>query len=133
MIDEDLWNRVDIAINQARTRQETISELNRLLQKWNVGAPASYISEHSSAIRREWLTPQQMEQLFIRGHTRTNVRRFDSPLVAVEYDGKTYMLDGTNRINIWLKEGNTEQHEVIILGPKRISTTTNNAIEADRE
>jgi len=37
------------------------------------------------------------------------------PLVACEYRGHTYMLDGTNRLNVWLRDGDKASHETIIL------------------
>jgi len=37
------------------------------------------------------------------------------PLVAGEYRGKTYMLDGTNRLNVWRQNGDDALHETIIL------------------
>ncbi|MEO7859127.1 MAG: hypothetical protein ABIU05_01585 [Nitrospirales bacterium] len=114
-VNEELWQRVDVALNQAQTRQVTISELNRLLVKWGVGAPPAYISERST-IRREWLTARQLER-FRRGHTRTEARQFGPPLIAVEFGGSTFILDGTNRINVWLRDGENTPHEVIVLGP----------------
>ena len=111
---EELWKRVDRAIAQARNRAETISELNRLFGKQGRGAPANHFSEENCTIRREFLTPQQLDK-FWRGHTKAEPRQVGAPLVAVEFRGHTYMLDGTNRINAWLRDGNTEAHETISL------------------
>jgi hypothetical protein len=110
---EALWKRVDRAIAHANSRRETISELNRLLRKWNVGAPADYISA-ASRIRQEWLTVEELGA-FCRNHKKDKPRQVEPPLVAVEFRGKTCMLDGTNRINAWIRDGDTATHEIIIV------------------
>ena len=111
-----LWNRVDLAINQASTREQTVSELNRLLRKWFPAAPEAYISEEHSVLQQKWLTPQELDSQLRRGHARAAPRRVNGiPLLAVQYEGGIYMLDGTNRINGWLQSGDTELHEVIII------------------
>jgi len=111
---EDLWCRVDIALCQASSREQTISEVNRLLAKWINGLPPNYLNETNCAIRREWLPTEELLK-FTRGHSRNNPRKTDGPLLVAEYRGTSYMLDGTNRINRWLQDGNAEKHEVIIL------------------
>jgi hypothetical protein len=115
---EELWKRVDVALFQASSREQTLSEINRLLRKWHFHLPDDYITLHNCAIRREWLTPQQLSH-FTRGHPRSAPKRVSGPLVVVEYQGETYMLDGTNRINRWLADGDREPHETVILTPQR--------------
>jgi hypothetical protein len=39
----------------------------------------------------------------------------NGPLLACEYQGQTYLLDGTNRLNVWIRDGDTEPHEIIIV------------------
>ena len=113
---EDLWSRVDAALNQAQTRDETLSEMNRLLRKRFPDLPNDYFTAEAE-LRREWLTAAQLMQ-FNLGHSRTEPRRMDGPLLAGEYQGQTYMLDGTNRLNVWLRDGDTSSHEVIIVRAK---------------
>jgi hypothetical protein len=106
--------RIDAALIQARSRQETFSELNRLLRKRFPGLPQQYFTQENSDVRLEWLTAKQLAQ-FNPGHTRTNPHQMTGALVACEYRGQTYMLDGTNRLNVWLRDGDRALHETIIL------------------
>jgi hypothetical protein len=118
-LSEELWKRADVAINQATRRFETVSEINRLLKKWFKPCQPCEITPENSSIRQEWLTPQQLAA-FTRGHNKVNPRRIDGvPILVIEYFGITYLLDGTNRINYWLANGDTNIHEVIILKRER--------------
>jgi hypothetical protein len=107
--------RIGAALIQARSRQETLSELNRLLRKRFPNLPQRYFTEERSEVRREWLTAEQLAQ-FNAGHTRVlDPHRTSGPLIACEYRGQTYMLDGTNRLNVWLRDGDKTLHATIIV------------------
>ena len=110
----ELWSRVDVALCQASSREQTVSEVNRLLRKWVHDLPQNYFNEENSTIRCEWLTTKELT-IFTRGHDRATPRRTNGPILVAEYRGTSYMLDGTNRINRWLKDGSAEKHEAIIL------------------
>ena len=114
---DDLWGRVDAALIQARSRDETVSELNRLLRKRFADLPASYFEENGCELRREWLTARQLAE-FHPKHDRMAPRQMAGPLLACEYQGRIYLLDGTNRLNVWIRDGDTEVHETIIVRMK---------------
>ena len=65
---DDLWTRIDVALIQARSRQETLSELNRLLRKRFPDLPERYFTQETFEVRREWLTAKHLAQ-FNPGHT----------------------------------------------------------------
>lgn len=113
----DFWERVDAALVQGRNRAQTLSEVNRLCRKLDSSVPPLYVTESNTTLKQEWLTPKQLDA-FKRGHDRNTPRHIGGPLIAINHRGTTFMLDGTNRINMWLKQGNTEMHEVIILSPQ---------------
>jgi hypothetical protein len=75
--------------------------------------PQNYFTAESE-LRREWLTAAQLTQ-FNPGHLRATPKQMEGPLLAGEYRGQTYMLDGTNRLNVWLRDGDTSEHEIIIV------------------
>jgi hypothetical protein len=41
-----------------------------------------------------------------------------STLVVFEHQGERYMIDGTNRLNVWLRDGDEERHDAIIIKRK---------------
>ena len=111
---DDLWSRVDVALIQARSRSETISEINRLMRKRFPDLPKNHFTEERCELRREWLTAAELAQ-FNPKHSRTDPHQLRGPLVACEHHGQIHMVDGTNRLNVWLRDGDTEQHETIIV------------------
>ena len=113
----DLWSLVDTAMFEATSRAETIAEVNRLLRKCVAKAPCGFISEANTTLLRENLTVPQLAT-FWRGHTRTEARRYYLPIIAAEFRGTTYVLDGTRRINEWVDFGDKETHETIIIRHK---------------
>ncbi len=71
-----------------------------------------------SSIREEWHTEklrrlQQSRQCHSRDNPRTNYKK-DRPIIIVKREGKTYLIDGSTRINMWFNNGNTELHRVNI-------------------
>ena len=52
-------------------------------------------------------------------HSRMAPRQMTGPVLACEYLGQTYIFDGTNRLNVWLRDGDIEQHETIIVRAKQ--------------
>jgi len=111
---EDLWSLVDAAMFEATSRAETIAEVNRLLHKCNPEAGCGYFTEENSTLVRRALSVPQLAK-FWRGHTRTEARRYDPPIIVAEYRRTAYVLDGTRRINEWLAFGDTEAHDTILI------------------
>ena len=114
-MDEALWDRVQAALYPAQSHSDAVFHVNRLLGKWFKPCKPCTITKKNTSIHVAWLTPQQMGE-FTRGHEKNYPRMIDGPpLVAIEYLGITYMLDGTTRLNYWLDRHETVKREVIIL------------------
>jgi hypothetical protein len=112
--DDDLWNSLDGALSAKHTRDVTLFQLNRLLRKRFADLPERYLTQQNCHVRREWLTAEQL-RTFHPGHSEAAPRRMSGPVVAWEYCDQTYMLDGTNRLNVWLRDGDHSVHETIIV------------------
>ena len=111
---DDLWLRVDAALIQAAAVRKPFRSLIASLRKRFPDLPQNYFSEEACELRQEWLTATQLST-FNPGHFRSEPRQMAGPLLACEYNGDTYMLDGTNRLNVWLRDGDVEMHETIIV------------------
>jgi hypothetical protein len=69
-VPDKLWKRVDAALNQAQSCEETLSELNRLLRKRFPEAPTQYFTEEACELRREWLTATQLNDFNPKHHAK---------------------------------------------------------------
>ena len=53
------------------------------------------------------------------GHARALPKQMPGPpLVVFEHQAERYMIDGTNRLNVWLRDGDQEGHDAIIIKRK---------------
>ena len=65
----------------------------------------------------ESLTAAQLQQCNPL-HSNANPRQMTGPVVVFEYEGGRYMFDGTNRLNVWLRDGDKERRDAIIIKRK---------------
>jgi hypothetical protein len=63
---------------------------------------------------RESLTAAQLQQCN-PGHSDANPRQLTGSVVVFEREGERYMFDGTNRLNVWLRDGDKECRDAIII------------------
>jgi hypothetical protein len=110
----ELWKALDNALTFKRTRNATLTRLNELLRKRSPEMPDGYLTENNCELSREMLTAVQLQQ-FNPGHDRAEPRQMSGPVVVLEYAGDRYMFDGTNRLNVWLRNRDAEAHETIIV------------------
>ena len=75
----ELWSRVEAALIQARSRDETLSELNRLLRKRFPDLAQRHFTEEGCELRREWLTAHQLAN-FNPKHNRMAPRQMNGQL-----------------------------------------------------
>ena len=70
-------------------------------------------------IRREVWNTDQLEKLVEKHHRIEGLDEEHElrPIVAVQYEDVFYLIDGNNRVNKWIDEGNTKPHKVYILEP----------------
>jgi len=119
-LDDVLWPALDTALTAKRTRDATIARLDQLLRKRFTDLPGNYLTQDNCELWRESLTAEQLQR-FNPGHDRAEPRQMSGPVVVFERGSERYMLDGTNRLNVWLRDGDNAVHETIIVR-KRVST-----------
>jgi hypothetical protein len=91
---------------------------NRLLAK-SISAPGwkdgdhMDIQPHQIRSHREKRSTDELAK-FPRPHCRDNPLREDCPIIVAVYEGEERLLDGHTRINYWVKQRNTEDHDVNI-------------------
>ena len=111
---------LDTAFTLKRTRQATLAELNRLFQKRLPGLPAEQLTESNCDIWFESLTAAELKRCN-PGHEDALPRQMTGPVVVFEREDSRYMFDGTNRLNVWLRDGDTDHHDVTVLKKKAIA------------
>ena len=72
----------------------------------------SQISSTREEISTEKLKEIQELRRFHNGDNPRNEYGIDSPIIIVEYKETTRLIDGSHRINMWFKNGNTASHRV---------------------
>lgn len=50
-------------------------------------------------------------------HKGTEPKRTDCPIILLDYDYHMYMIDGRNRVNKWLEQGDTDKHRCLVVKP----------------
>ena len=108
--------------NQKKNDYETsgLQIFNRLLAKSILGRDPELhelleIQKNQIRSYREKKTTEELreiQQSQTNKHARANPRNEDDPIVIVKHEGIDRLLDGSNRINKWFNEGNTEKHKV---------------------
>ncbi len=93
-----------------------IDVFNRLLAK-NIRAQGwkktdhMDVKPHQIRSKREKRSTGELAR-FHRPHGLDDPHCEDCPLIIAVYNGKERLLDGHTRINYWLKQRNTEDHDV---------------------
>ena len=96
--------------------REYFDPFNRLLAK-AIRAPGWKDGDHMDVTpdqitsRRETRTTSELGN-FTRGHERRKPARQECPIIVAEYQGVEYLLDGNNRINLWIDQEDTREHPV---------------------
>jgi hypothetical protein len=111
---DDLWQELDVALTLKRTRSATLARLNHLLLKRFPGTPDNYLTQDNCEVWRESRTADQL-RCYNPGHDRAEPQRMTGPVVVFERGNERYMFDGTNRLNVWLRDGDRNSHDVIVL------------------
>ena len=105
------------------THKDGLAVFNWLVIKSCLGRnpePFEFLNIERSQIRstREEKSTAELKEIQELGkppHVRANPRPKvgkGSPIIIVEYKGKTLLIDGSNRINMWHRDRNTELHRV---------------------
>jgi hypothetical protein len=109
-----LWKRAYAAVLPGADENAARVQLRKLVNERFGRGNWAEINEQDWSIRSEVLPLDRIRE-FDRKHGRRNPRGFDGPLVAAEFRGHRYILDGTNRINKWIAEGEAVDREVLII------------------
>lgn len=69
----------------------------------------------------QWLIRKEiwsMEELDIRTrasrHSRAEPKRPHGPVLLAERDDRFHIIDGSNRVNLWIRDGDRSMHDVLI-------------------
>ena len=95
-----------------------IDMFNRLLAKsirpsgWTPNTHSNVRPQEILSRRERWTT-EALERIR-PSHTFTAGEDFDCPIVLVEYEGNSRLLDGGHRINRWIAMADTRLHDVNI-------------------
>jgi hypothetical protein len=117
----ELWAKVYAAFPYAPEPNDAVAQVDRIFRKWHPALPTGFIVEGSCRIRQEWWSAQQLENLCLR-HERNSPDRDFGPIIAVEYLGHNYVVDGTNRANLWKAQKSTELREVLLISPTHVQS-----------
>lgn len=120
-MESTLWQWLErVLAHHRKSRDATaIDTLNRLFKEQLRRDGATTIprlERETCSIRKESWNPEELRRLIV-WHPKKCPRSENDPVVAVEYGGKHYMVDGSNRANKWRAESDPGEHEVIVITP----------------
>lgn len=96
--------------------RDLLDVFNRLLAKnirphnWMSNTHLDFKLDQITSRRELWST-EKLDELH-RGHKQCKGGDFDCPIVIVEYKDQERVLDGNTRINRWVANGDTRDHNV---------------------
>ena len=109
-----LWAKVLAAFPYVSTLTEATSEVSRILRKWHRDLAPTYVESSTCDIRQEHWPTARLSELTLRPR-RGNPDRDYGPIVAVEYHGSKYVVDGTKRTNLWREQQSPDEHEILLI------------------
>ena len=118
---KDLWRVVEQKLRYHRKATDAtgLDALNRVFEKvlkrtGGIEEPPRLSPETCSIRLEQWPTNRLSREL-IRTHCRASPLSEDAPLISVEYDGRTFAVDGATRANKWISENRPGLHAIIIV------------------
>lgn len=100
--DTELWSEVKrlLSHHQKNSDQTPLAALNRIFREFHAErTDLQDISSENCQIRSSALTWKQAANLERKDTNASNPRYSGDPVVAVEFEGKTYVVDGRRRVN----------------------------------
>ena len=107
-------------INPGKGDRTPLDALNRVFRKVARRAGVSVLPKlHPSrcSIRMVRWTTAELAERVTPFHERSCPCSLDGPLVAVELEGKTHLVDGNTRLNYWVSRHGDRTHDVNVIRP----------------
>jgi hypothetical protein len=125
MSSHELWRAVYAAFPYPINRVG--AEVNRIAAKClkkalgrpyalSIGPPTCYV--HEEVIRGSELPN------LIRYHDRVKKTSRTTPIVILRIEGKSIVIEGNNRVNRWVANGEPTPRQALIIQPRQSSPTT---------
>jgi len=109
-----LWAYVHAVLDSDRKPKDRTPQhrLNRLTREFVGDCPN--VDASTFQIRLEKWSTEDFSKVR-RHHTREKPRGFDGAVFVVILKGERLLIDGGNRVNVWLRDGDTEIHDVVVI------------------
>jgi hypothetical protein len=120
----DLWQAVYAAFPYPSDRVQ--SEINRIASKClkkALGWTQPVVLDASTGDVREELIHAKDLPGLICHHSRTNVTNRTTPIVIVQASGTLIVIEGNNRVNKWVNEGNLNPCRALIIALRQSAPT----------
>jgi hypothetical protein len=124
-MESGLWEYVETALvhhdKNTPCEQKRFGVLNRLFRKSMKRAKIKtypMLNPNTCSIRKEFWTTGRLKTDLVPGHCDSKPRRLKEALISVKYKGKYYLIDGRNRVNLWISNGDDNGHEIILIEPR---------------
>ena len=120
---DNLWQIVETALeahHRCGKDRAYLFSLNRIFHKYvnrDGLERVPLLSDETCEITRHVLDREGLVKLELF-HERPKPARQDGPIVVVEHQGVRYVVDGNNRLNLWLAANGSIEAEVIVIRPR---------------
>ncbi len=110
--ERNLW-RLVLATLKPKADETATECLNRLVRE-RIDEKALRVDETTAGITEvSWPTARLNE--LDRKHDRTNDKDDRRPIVVVQHRNRKLLIDGNHRVNRWLRESPTPEHDVLLI------------------
>jgi hypothetical protein len=118
-----LWDETEELMRQhvkANAGDQTPTDaMNRIFRERVRGSLPFRIARSSCRIRKETLAVRALRSCSFE-RTTDPPHSIDKPLVAVEWSGDCYLIDGRKRLNKAIRERSPSEFEVLIISPTQM-------------
>ncbi len=114
----ELWRRIHAAFDAHRqaTDKDAQAALERIAAKCLGLASPKPFNRSNSLVREEMMSAALLNDL-VRYHERTRPLRPCGPIVVLLHQGRRVVIDGNNRVNMWLAQNAPGPFYAIVIEP----------------
>jgi hypothetical protein len=115
----ELWGRIYAAFEPYRwlTDPDAEAALNRIAAKC-LGLILPMAFSPSTGVVHEETVSLAAAQHLERYHACANPQWPDGAIIVVRYEGRSVVLDGNNRVNLWVRDGTQPQRDLLVIVPR---------------
>jgi hypothetical protein len=118
---DDLWQIVYARLEHPRKAKDHSANavLNRLVNERFPSGPPLELNQTTCSIGEHEYSTRELEA-FERWHKRDTPASDAGSIVVAQCRGRSFVIDGNNRVNRWIRENSRDLHRAIVIYCERL-------------